>query len=151
MGANGLTGGCQRGAVRYSLAAIPTGASICHCRMCQKATGSPYGAYAPMASEALEWTRGEPKAFRSSEIAERGFCADCGTPLTYRDVTSNRISVTIRSLDDPNAVAPAYQLDALNAVAWVGECLKTPNTQIDDWLRTEKIADVGSRQNPDHD
>jgi hypothetical protein len=36
-------------------------------------------------------------------------------------------------------------------VAWVGVCLKTPNTQIDDWLRTEKIADVGSRQNPDHD
>jgi len=151
MGADGLTGGCQCGAVRYRLNAIPTGASICHCRMCQKATGSPYGAYAPMAGEALVWTRGEPKTFRSSEIAERGFCADCGTPLTYRNVTSARISVTICSLDNPNSVAPAYQLDALNAVAWVGECLKTPNTQIDDWLTTKKIADVGSRQHADHD
>ena len=59
--------------------------------------------------------------------------------------------MTICSLDDPDSVAPAYQLDALNAVAWVGECLKTPNTQIDDWLKTKDIADVGSRQHPDHE
>ncbi len=151
MGANGPTGGCQCGAVRYRLDAIPKGASICHCRMCQKATGSPYGAYAPMASAALVWTRGRPKAFRSSEIAERGFCADCGTPLTYRNVASARISVTICSLDDPNSVAPEHQLDGLNAVAWVRECLSTPNTQIADWLKTIQTDDVGSRQHPDHD
>jgi hypothetical protein len=151
MGENGLKGGCQCGAVRYRLTATPDGASICHCRMCQKATGSPYGAYAPMAREALVFTRGAVKAFRSSEIAERGFCAECGTPLTYRNLTSARISVTICSLDDPNAVTPAFQLDALNAVAWVGECLTKPNTQIDDWLKTRNIADVGGHQHPDHD
>jgi hypothetical protein len=151
MGENGLKGGCQCGAVRYRLTATPDGASICHCRMCQKATGSPYGAYAPMVREALVFTRGAVKAFRSSEIAERGFCAECGTPLTYRNLTSARISVTICSLDDPNAVTPAFQLDALNAVAWVGECLTKPNTQIDDWLKTRNIADVGGHQHPDHD
>ena len=106
MGGSKLTGGCQCGAVRYQLAAAPTGASICHCRMCQKATGSPYGAYAPMARDALAFTRGAPKIFRSSEIAERGFCAECGTPLTYRNVTSQRISVTICSLDDPELAPP---------------------------------------------
>ena len=150
-GADGLTGGCQCGAVRYRLAATPTGASICHCRMCQKALASPFGAYAPMAREALIYTRGAPKVFRSSEIAERGFCADCGTPLTYRNVTSERVSVTICSLDDPNAVAPAYQLEALNAVLWVRDCLDTPNTQIADWLTQKNIADVGAHQHPDHD
>ena len=82
------------------------GASICHCRMCQKASGAPYGAYAPMARDALVFTRGAPKIFRSSEIAERGFCAACGTPLTYRNVTSQRISVTICSLDDPELAPP---------------------------------------------
>jgi hypothetical protein len=151
MGESDLTGGCQCGAVRYRLAETPRGASICHCRMCQKATGSPYGAYAPMPREALSFTRGAPKVFASSAIAERGFCADCGTPLTYRNVTSARISVTICSLDDPDSVAPEAQLDADNAVAWVKDCLNQPNTQIEDWLKSKSIADVGSRQQPDHD
>ncbi|HXW19776.1 MAG TPA: GFA family protein, partial [Roseiarcus sp.] len=41
-----LRGGCQCGAVRYRLTASPTGASICHCRMCQKAGGAPFMAFA---------------------------------------------------------------------------------------------------------
>ena len=151
MGASGLTGGCQCGAVRYRLDVAPKGASICHCRMCQKATGSPYGAFAPLAHDKLVFTHGAPKIFRSSEIAERGFCADCGTPLTYRNVTSARVSVTICSLDDPDAVAPEFQLDAGAAVSWVRECLNTPNTEVADWLKSKQIADVGSRQHPDHD
>ena len=145
-----LTGGCQCGAVRFSAKRLGR-ASICHCRMCQKATGSPYGAYAPMKREALVFTRGEPKIFRSSEIAERGFCADCGTPLTYRNIKSSRISVTICSLDDPGAVAPEAQLEAQAAVSWVRDCLDAPNTTVDDWMKARGVADVGNRQHPDHE
>jgi hypothetical protein len=151
MGESNLTGGCQCGAVRYLLAAKPHGASICHCRMCQKATGSPYGAYAPMERDMLTFTRGAPKLFQSSDIAERGFCADCGTPLTYRNVKSSRISVTIGSLDDPEAVPPDFQLDAQGAVSWVHDCLDKPNTRVDDWLKSRGVADVGDHQHPDHD
>ena len=39
-----LTGGCQCGALRYHVAAGPAFASICHCRMCQRATGGPFAA-----------------------------------------------------------------------------------------------------------
>jgi hypothetical protein len=151
MGGSKLTGGCQCGAVRYSLASAPTGASICHCRMCQKATGSPYGAYAPMAREALVFTRGAPKIFRSSEIAERGFCAECGTPLTYRNVTSQRISVTICSLDDPELTPPEFQLDPAAAVSWVSDCLTKPAESVEDFLKTRGVTKVGTRQHPDHD
>ena len=41
-----LTGGCQCGAVRYALYAKPDRAGICHCRMCQKAVGGPFKAWA---------------------------------------------------------------------------------------------------------
>src|ERR1700761_4017426 len=105
-----LTGGCQCGAIRYRLHAFPKGASICHCRMCQKAGAAPYMAFAPVNIADFEITRGTLGVFRSSDIAERGFCPACGTPLTYRNVTSARISVTICSLDAPNAVAPEFQL-----------------------------------------
>jgi hypothetical protein len=149
MGANGLTGGCQCGAVRYRLAAIPTGASICHCRMCQKAGGAPYMAFAPVDAREFALTSGALRLFRSSEIAERGFCANCGTPLTYRNLTSERISVTICSLDEPDAVAPDFQLDAQAAVAWVEDCLTKPNTPVAAWLESKAITEVGSRQHPD--
>ena len=43
--ATGLAGGCQCGAVRYRLMAEPTGVNICHCRMCQKASGGPFMAF----------------------------------------------------------------------------------------------------------
>ena len=41
----GLAGGCQCGAVRYRLEAKPKATSICHCRMCQKASGGPFAAF----------------------------------------------------------------------------------------------------------
>ena len=151
MGADGLTGGCQCGAVRYRLEATPQGASICHCRMCQKATGSPYGAFAPVKREELVFTRGVPKLFQSSAFAERGFCGECGSPLTYRAFKSSRVSVTICSLDDPEAAPPEFQLEAQAAISWLRDCLTKPNTEVGDWLKSRGVAEVGSRQHPDHD
>ena len=67
----GLTGGCQCGAVRYRLEAKPKATSICHCRMCQKASGGPFTAFGGLRLGRLVWTRGAPKVFASSDIAER--------------------------------------------------------------------------------
>ena len=62
----------------------------------------------------LAWTRGAPAIYRSSQAAERGFCAACGTPLTFHYVGSNRISVSLGSLDDPSQAPPerAYGLES---------------------------------------
>ena len=80
----GLTGGCQCGAVRYRLDAAPSGSNICHCRMCQKAGGAPFMAFTRRSDRKIRRHAGRIASFASSDIAERGFCADCGTPLTYR-------------------------------------------------------------------
>ena len=74
--AAGLTGGCQCGAVRYRLEGEPTGANICHCRMCQKAGGAPFMAFGSLRMSEFVVTRGVISTFASSDIAERGFCAD---------------------------------------------------------------------------
>jgi hypothetical protein len=103
------TGGCQCGAVRYQLLTPPEHACICHCRMCQRASGQPFMAFASVRREDLRWTRGSPSTFVSSNVAERNFCSACGTPLTYHRVESGSIAVTIGSLDAPEAVRPIEQ------------------------------------------
>jgi len=86
-----LTGGCQCGAIRFALSAAPVKVSICHCRMCQKAAGAPFASLADIEHGDFIWTRGKPAAFRSSSIAMRDFCRDCGTPLSFRRIDGRRM------------------------------------------------------------
>jgi hypothetical protein len=143
-----LTGGCQCGAVRFRLEAAPTGANVCHCRMCQKAGGAPFMAFAGVRPDEIVWTRGAPKVFASSSVAERGFCADCGTPLTYRILSRDRISVTIGSLDRPSAVAPAMQYGIESKLPWLESIPSLPQRDIAAFLGGGAAV---SRQHPDHD
>lgn len=78
-----LTGGCQCGAVRYTLDQQPQNVHICHCRMCQKAVGGPFAIICPVLKPAFRITRGTIDYFTSSDVGRRGFCSACGTPLTF--------------------------------------------------------------------
>ena len=77
--------------------------------MCQKAVGNYFAAFAGVKRNEFAWTRGKPGAFRSSEVIERDFCRDCGTPLTYRSLDKDRVSVSVGSLDQPDRVHPDAQ------------------------------------------
>jgi hypothetical protein len=149
--AAGLAGGCQCGAVRYRLIAEPTGVNICHCRMCQKASGGPFMAFGGVRLAEFVVTSGVIATFSSSDIAERGFCAQCGTPLTYRGLAGNRVSVTLGSLDDPGAVEPGTQLGVESRVGWLQRSLSLPEIRIEQWLAKKKIAAVHNHQHPDHE
>ncbi len=149
--AAGLTGGCQCGAVRYRLSAEPTGVNICHCRMCQKASGGPMMAFGGVRLSEFVVSSGAIATFSSSDIAERGFCARCGTPLTYRELGSDRVSVTLGSLDEPGAVAPVTQLGVESKVGWLVGSLSLPEIRTDQWLAKKKIAAIHNHQHPDHE
>ena len=146
-----LTGGCQCGAVRYALTAQPRGAGICHCRMCQKAGGAPFMAFTGVRQAHFSFTRGAPALYRSSEIAERGFCAVCGTPLTYRLLGHDGINVTIGSLDRPADVAPSEQFGVESVLPWFARLAALPASRTEDWMKALNIAGAGSRQHPDTD
>jgi hypothetical protein len=146
-----LTGGCQCGAVRYALTATPRGTVICHCRMCQKAGGAPFMAYAGVPLANLVFNRGKPATYASSDFAERGFCPACGTPLTYKMVNGDRISVTLGSLDDPNAFAPIAQLGVEKKLQWFATLSSLPEKRSEQWMADEKIDSIRSNQHPDHE
>jgi len=138
-----LTGGCQCGAIRYCLYSQPIG-TICHCRMCQKAVGGPFAAFAALPRGDLAWTHGRPATFRSSSLAERGFCAVCGTPLTYDGVGSANIDITICSLDTPEAVSPQEQYGAEGTLPWFASLATLPARDTE-----AKYAGLASYQHPD--
>ena len=100
-----LTGGCQCGAVRYTASADPGKAYWCHCRMCQRALGNVAAAFVNVAKADAEVT-GTVTHHMSSPFGRRGFCAACGTPLTFDYVDSAHIDLTVGSLDLPGAVQP---------------------------------------------
>ena len=123
-----ITGGCQCGRVRYAMHVQAVEKShVCHCRMCQRATGGVFAALAGCAKPALQWTAGDPAFFASSSLARRGFCRDCGTPLTFAyDAPDARIYVTIGSLDDPENAPIEVQYGIEGRLPWVSFCEDVP-------------------------
>ncbi len=148
-----ITGGCQCGAVRYALSAEPTNPHICHCRMCQKAFGSYFAPLAGVPREAFSVTRGTIAIFRSSDEAERGFCAACGTPLTFRYLTSSRIAFSLGSLDHPERIPPAMQYGIEARMPWFAALDGMSGERTEDDAETARIAHIreSNHQHPDHD
>ena len=95
------TGGCQCGAVRYRAEGALGFPHLCHCRMCQKATGNYFMPLGGVAHKGFEITRGAVSYFHSSDVVRRGFCALCGTPLTYETIGAGHVAITLGSLDRP--------------------------------------------------
>lgn len=148
-----VSGGCQCGAVRYHASAMLDNAHICHCRMCQKAVGGTFAALVAAPRDALEWTRGRPAEFMSSEHVARGFCAACGTPLFYDYRPGRRVNLTIGSLDEPHRFPPLRQSGIEARMPWHA----TLCTLADDGETEESMADAvagiraSNHQHPDHD
>lgn len=146
-----LTGGCQCGAVRFALYAEPVRIGLCHCRMCQKAVAGPFVSLAEVRHEDFAWTRGKPAAFRSSTIAERDFCADCGTPLSYRQIGGPRIELTTGSFDQPARVAPTYAIGTESQLPWTKTIGSFPGKTVAEASSAGAIERIVSYQHPDHD
>jgi hypothetical protein len=145
------TGGCQCGAIRYRITGELLDPDICHCRMCQKAFGSFFAPLIGVTPGSLEWTRGKPALYQSSTIAERGFCSNCGTPLTYQPIGRDHISVSIGSLDEPARAKPAEQVSIESRMPWFSELADLPGSRTEDDMPADILAQLHSNQHPDHD
>jgi hypothetical protein len=114
-----IEGGCLCGAVRYRLSAPPTESTVCHCTSCRRATGAPAVGWITCPIDKVEFTRGKLSEFRSSSPVLRGFCAACGTPLTWKHRDSgHKLDLTTGSLDHPEAFPPTNHLWLSDGVSW---------------------------------
>ena len=146
-----LTGGCQCGAIRFALKAVPVKISICHCRMCQKASGAPFASFADIENGDFTWTKGKPASFKSSSIAERDFCSACGTPLSFRRIGGPRIEIMTGAFDRPDRVIPTLQFGTESRLGWVVGISNLPRQTTMQNYGSGKMATIVSHQHPDHD
>jgi hypothetical protein len=118
-------GGCLCGAVRFKAEGEPINVRICHCRNCQKSTGSPFFARALFAQSALS-VHGETARYASSDALDRVFCKNCGARLFAWRKSPAVAGVALAAFDDRNAFAPTEHI-------WVSE--KMDWVKLDDGLR----------------
>jgi hypothetical protein len=144
------TGGCQCGAIRFRARGTPPDSSICHCRMCQKAFGAYYAPLVSVRGMEFEWTRGQRKIFRSSNFVSRGFCGDCGTPLTYE--APDGMSVSAGAFDDPSQLPPTIQWGVEGKIGFVDHLHELPAERTEaDLAAGSFLREIVSYQHPDHD
>ena len=102
-----LTGGCFCGQLRYEIRGTPFNCTICHCVDCRRVAGSPAVAWFSVRPADIAFLSGAPHRFASSKGVTRGFCRQCGTPLTYqRDDLPDELDITTATLDQPEQVPP---------------------------------------------
>lgn len=144
------TGGCQCGAIRFRVEGNLKDSSICHCRMCQKAFGAYYAPLVSVRGADFEWTRGTRKLFHSSNYVARGFCGDCGTPLSYE--APDGVAIAAGAFDDPSAFAPVVQFGTEGKIGFVDHLHELPgHSTEEDAAAAPFVLDIVSYQHPDHD
>ncbi|GIU50888.1 aldehyde-activating protein [Shewanella sairae] len=115
-----LNGSCLCGAIQYQVNAVPFDADLCHCRQCQKSTGSVVGAWMDFKREQVNWLNQQPKEYASSEHVRRGFCQHCGTQISFRDLRyPDYLTLSISSLDDPSSISPNYHIYTNSQLKWL--------------------------------
>jgi len=128
-----MEGGCACGRIRFSARIDNDEAYLCHCRMCQRATGSVSIAFMDVRKDAVEWAR-EPDWYQSSPIARRPYCRECGTSLGFAYPDSTNMDVTVAAFDDPTRFRPTLHFGV--------------ETMYRAWLNTEGLPEHRITDNP---
>ena len=139
-----LNGGCACGSIRYECKSEPILAYKCHCRACQRASGSGFVALLWAHSDKLHLTANEPKYYAvaadSGRQLKRGFCAECGSNVLLQPGFPDIIFIVAASLDDPSQCKPQAEIWTSCAQPW--DMLNTSLQQFDHQFTPEDIQQL---------
>jgi len=114
-----ITGGCLCGDIRFEAHAPPVSVVWCHCSSCRRQTGAPATVFVDFRREAVRFTAAEPTRFRSSPGALRGFCARCGSTLSFEgENLPEMIHIYLGALDHPVDFQPTEAAHAEERLGW---------------------------------
>jgi hypothetical protein len=118
-----ITGGCLCGQVRYTITGEPAFSGLCHCRNCQRYTGSAFEAVIAYPTPSVS-VQGELKTYDdtgdSGQPVHRRFCPNCGSGVMAEvDVLPGLTIVLAGTLDDPAVFKPTMDVYWSSAQPWV--------------------------------
>jgi hypothetical protein len=118
-----IKGSCSCGKVTYTADADPIFTGVCHCRSCQKGTGSAFAVVVGLPATSVT-LNGAVKTYDSTgdsgKPTHHSFCPECGSQMTgTADVMPGVIMLAVGTMDDPTWVKPAMQIYCDSAQPWV--------------------------------
>ena len=118
-----LTGGCLCGQVRYHSDATPLLTGVCHCRDCQKQTGTSFSIIVALPDGALRY-EGKMNEFvtigASGQQVHRHFCGHCGSPIvSIAESMPGMVFLKAGTLDDPSTLSPQMEVWCDTAQPWL--------------------------------
>ena len=115
-------GQCAYGAIKVEISQETLGTGFCHCEICRRSMGAPVFAWAAFPVESVKFIGDQPKHYRLSLIAERGFCDKCGCPVMWQGLkpeAANYIAIPTAILDNPEDYAPTWHGGVESQIPWL--------------------------------
>lgn len=116
-----VKGSCLCNQVQYEITSRPKQINLCHCQMCQKFSGSAFGAFMFVPAEGFKVTKGQDKIkiFNSSDWAARSFCSNCGSSIEYivKEETGLKF-LAAGTLDDDPGISAHHHIFTADKADW---------------------------------
>lgn len=115
-----MRGRCFCGQITFEKTEPVQACVTCHCERSRRQCSAPMTAYVGVLGTQWQWLTRAPKVFRSSPGVERSFCADCGTPLSFRsDKMSGTMHFCVASLEAPEKFAATLHVAHEEKLPWL--------------------------------
>ena len=119
MNATSMSGRCLCGSIVFRSTGAPNWTLHCHCESCRRATSSPMTTWISVPRNAFAFTKGAPRYFNSSPGVRRGFCENCGSPLTYENERLEaEVHIYAVSLFNASDVSPSCHVFVDEQLPW---------------------------------
>jgi hypothetical protein len=122
-----MKGQCLCGQVSWVADGEPTGVNHCHCSMCRRWTGAAFATLVWFERKDVRWTGVQAKLYRSSPIAWRSHCDNCGTPIHLDYDQRTDLAFAVGTVDNPNSVRPHHHYGIEGKLDWVDELTTLPS------------------------
>jgi hypothetical protein len=114
-----VEGRCLCGSIVFQYEGTPNWTLHCHCESCRRATSSPMTTWISVPRSTFFFTKGSPRYFASSPGVKRGFCENCGSPLTYEsERVPDEVHLYVASLLAPASAVPSRHVFVSEQLPW---------------------------------